>query len=295
MHRMGDIGEASWAGSRTGLTSGSDDSSATAATGFTSWAATKGSVIVFLGTDAATRSATARNSSDNSYVMSVAFSPDGTLLATGSGDKRINLWCVGKAVLSATLSGYIGAVTSVAFSPNGMLLASGSSDNTTMLWRVADGTVCATLAGHTNGSANIESIDHIAHLLSFTRLPIHTHQVARPTHVHMHSAFLRSQYTSTPRTILQAILRQSQHIKDVVIYRQCGSFSRQLRVLNHTKRVVRFIRYRRRCCQRGQRHVHGVDVSAARPSRINRVHHHLQHAHTRHQQVAHSSHRQQCA
>jgi hypothetical protein len=63
------------------------------------------------------------------WVRSVAFSPDGRLLASGSGDNRtIKLWEVASGSLVRTLSGHTNWVNSVAFSPDGRLLASGSGD-----------------------------------------------------------------------------------------------------------------------------------------------------------------------
>ena len=83
-------------------------------------------------------------------VTSVAFSPDGKLLASGSRDQTIKLWDVASGQAVRTLTGHTDKVTSVAFSPDGKLLASGSDDETVKLWDVASGQEVRTLMGHTD-------------------------------------------------------------------------------------------------------------------------------------------------
>lgn len=68
-------------------------------------------------------------------VVSLAFSPDGTILASGSADKTIKLWGVQTGGAITTITGHGAAVTAVTFAPRGELLASGSLDSMIRLWQ----------------------------------------------------------------------------------------------------------------------------------------------------------------
>ncbi len=81
-------------------------------------------------------------------MFSVAFSPDGTRIASGSTDKTVRLWDAASGDLLETLTGHEGTVSSVVFSPDGTRIVSGSVDQTVRLWDTASGELLATLTGH---------------------------------------------------------------------------------------------------------------------------------------------------
>ena len=80
---------------------------------------------------------------------SVAFSPDGTVLASGSSDDTIKIWEVESGNLLNTFKEPIARnVTHVAFSPDGHTIA-GSSLHVIRLWDITTGKIMETLIGHT--------------------------------------------------------------------------------------------------------------------------------------------------
>ncbi len=89
-------------------------------------------------------------------VYCLAFSPDGSILASGGEDRSLKLWNLetlrqgaGKPISPyRTFTGHGGTVRSVAFSRNGDL-ASGGADRTVRLWDLETGAQRATLKGHT--------------------------------------------------------------------------------------------------------------------------------------------------
>jgi len=99
------------------------------------------------GADAKMGTATDPMASD---IYSVAFSPDGRTVLSGSEDHTVKLWDVASGREVRTFTGHSESVSSVAFSPDGHTALSGSRDETIKLWDVASGRELRTFAGHSD-------------------------------------------------------------------------------------------------------------------------------------------------
>jgi len=69
-------------------------------------------------------------------ITSVAFSPDGARLVTGSADRRAIVWDIATGQPLIALAGHLGSILSVAFSPDGGRVATASDDGTARVWNV---------------------------------------------------------------------------------------------------------------------------------------------------------------
>ncbi|MFQ3612240.1 MAG: NB-ARC domain-containing protein [Cyanobacteriota bacterium] len=85
----------------------------------------------------------------SSLAMGIAFSPDGSLMATSGYGGLVKLWNVDSGKCLQELSGHDSdLIFSVAFSPDGRFLASGCTDHTVRLWDVSSGACLHVLRGH---------------------------------------------------------------------------------------------------------------------------------------------------
>jgi WD40 repeat protein len=81
-------------------------------------------------------------------VVSVAFSPDGKQILTGSADTTAILWDPSTGSQIRTFKGHKGTITSAAFSPDGKQILTGSADRTAILWNTDSDEPMHTLQGH---------------------------------------------------------------------------------------------------------------------------------------------------
>ena len=91
--------------------------------------------------------------SQTHFVSSVAFSPDGRTLATGSWDHTIKLWDVASGSALHSLVGHLGWVRMVSFARDGRALVSAADDGTARVWDADHGDARTILAAFNDGSS----------------------------------------------------------------------------------------------------------------------------------------------
>jgi WD40 repeat protein len=97
-------------------------------------------------------------------VNSIAFSADGSRIASGSVDGTVGIWNVVTGEKESELEGHTKCVKSLAFSPDGSRIVSGSIDQTVRIWNITSGEQEALLEGHTDGVTSV-AFSHKGHFI----------------------------------------------------------------------------------------------------------------------------------
>ncbi len=83
------------------------------------------------------------------FVYSVATSPDGKRIVSGSADSTVKVWDAATGQETLSLRGHTAPVLSVAFSPDGQRIVSASQDSMVKVWDADKGQQTLSLMGHT--------------------------------------------------------------------------------------------------------------------------------------------------
>ncbi|KZS89491.1 hypothetical protein SISNIDRAFT_398115, partial [Sistotremastrum niveocremeum HHB9708] len=100
------------------------------------------------------------------HVNSVAYSPDGTHVVSGSDDKTVRIWDAATGAEVHKMEGHTSSVYSVAFSPNGTHVVSGSYDKTVRIWDAATGAEVHQMKGHTSDVRSVAFSPDGTHVVS---------------------------------------------------------------------------------------------------------------------------------
>jgi WD40 repeat protein/tRNA A-37 threonylcarbamoyl transferase component Bud32 len=85
-------------------------------------------------------------------IYSVAVSPDGMRIVTGSKDRTAKVWDAASGAEIVALNGHSGSIQSAAFSPDGQQIVTGSADGTAKVWDAVSGKERRTLKGQWQSS-----------------------------------------------------------------------------------------------------------------------------------------------
>lgn len=86
----------------------------------------------------------------NSWVSTLAWSPNGQWIASGGGDCTVQVWNVATGETHSVYHGHTNYVQAVAWSPDGQYIASGSDDCTVKVWNISTGNLIFTYSEHSN-------------------------------------------------------------------------------------------------------------------------------------------------
>ncbi|CAE6447040.1 unnamed protein product [Rhizoctonia solani] len=104
-------------------------------------------------------------------VTTVAFSPSGTNLASGSKDRTIRIWDAYSGTLPAPIfAGHTSGITCIAYSPEGGQVISGSRDCTIRMWNAVSG-LCVWVSCEVRGLSSTISNDHTLRIQSVAFSP----------------------------------------------------------------------------------------------------------------------------
>jgi WD40 repeat protein len=78
-------------------------------------------------------------------VLALAFSPDGSVIASASRDNTVIIWKTLSGEVQQTITGHSDWVYAIGFSPDGSVVASASRDETIKLWDVGSGKLRDTI------------------------------------------------------------------------------------------------------------------------------------------------------